>query len=294
MPPGASRPALRLVMAASSQDRPPEPPLPGDAGVEHWRDTTGAVCAYAYESAGRYWMDWPAVARFTFTATGDTITAWPEPGISQTTVDRIFRRAVVPAALQRLGYEVLHASAVRLPAGVVGFCGDPGAGKSTIAAAMSKRGFEQWADDTLVIESHQDRAIAVSIPFDSALRPASARHLIGTEGIYQGVVGSASLASAPLVALVLLDRGEQAGGPPAIHRLTANKAFRRLLTHACAFSTRAIEDRRAVTEHYLAIAASVPVFELGYASGFAGLDGVLDTVLDGLKEAGAAGEVAAR
>ena len=294
MPPGAERPALRLVIAASLQDRPPEPPPPGHPGVEHWRDTTGAVCAYAYASDGRYWMDWPAVARYTFTADGDTITAWPEAGISQSTIERIFRRAVVPAALQRLGYEVLHASGVRLPGGVVGFCGDPGAGKSTLAAALAQRGFEQWADDTLVIESHQDRAFAVSIPFDSALRPASARHLVGTDGIYQGPVGSASVASAPLIALVLLDRGEQSGGPPAMHRLGANKAFRRLLTHACAFSTRALEDRRAVTEHYLAIAASVPVFELGYASGFAALSSVLDKVMEGLKEAGAAGEVAAR
>lgn len=294
MPPGAARPALRLVMAASSQDRPPDPPLPGDPGVEHWRDTTGAVCAYAYESAGRYWMDWPAVARYTFSPDGDTITAWPEAGVSQPTIERILRRAVVPAALQRLGYEVLHASAVRMPQGVVGFCGDPGAGKSTIAAALAKRGFEQWADDTLVIESGQDRALAVAIPFDSALRPASARYLTGTDGVYQGAVASASVASAPLVALVLLDRGGQPGDPPTIHRLGANKAFRRLLTHACAFSTRAIEDRRAVTEHYLAIAASVPVFELGYSSGFDALDGALDAVLAGLEAAGAAGGVATR
>jgi hypothetical protein len=35
-------------------------------------------------------------------------------------------------------------------------------------------------------------------------------------------------------------------------------ALQRLLPHACAFSTRTVELRRSLTEHYLAIADAVP------------------------------------
>jgi len=57
-------------------------------------------------------------------------------------------------------------------------------------------------------------------------------------------------------------------------------ALERLLSHACAFSTRTIELRRSLTEHYLAIADVVPVLTLRYASGFDALGAALDLVLD--------------
>ena len=57
-------------------------------------------------------------------------------------------------------------------------------------------------------------------------------------------------------------------------------ALERLLSHACAFSTRTIELRRSLTEHYLAIADAVPVLTLSYASGFDALGAALDLVLD--------------
>jgi hypothetical protein len=117
-------------------------------------------------------MDWPGIARFSFDLQGHQVTAWPEAGVHLADIQRVHRRVVVPAAHQRLGHAVLHASAVRTPHGVVGFCGDAGAGKSTFAFALAARGFDHWADDTLVIDPAA-RPLAVPIPFDAALRPAS-------------------------------------------------------------------------------------------------------------------------
>jgi hypothetical protein len=57
-------------------------------------------------------------------------------------------------------------------------------------------------------------------------------------------------------------------------------ALQRLLPHACAFSTRTVELRRSLAEHYLAIADAVPVLTLSYTSGFDALDRALDLAMD--------------
>ena len=280
MPPGKSRPALRLSVASAPGGRPPDPLPSVHPGVETWRDAAGGVCAYAYESAGQFRMDWPGVARYAFDSEGHEITAWPDPGASLADIERVHRRAVVPAAMQRLGYEVLHASAVRCPWGVVGFCGDPGAGKSTFAFALAARGFDHWADDTLVIDAVATPPLTIPIPFDAALRPASADYLLGVSGVYRGNVTRAAGEPERLVALVLLDRGAAAGTTPRSEHHTPVSALKRMLPHACAFSTRTMELRRSLTEHYLAIADAVPVLTLTYASGFDALDRALDLALD--------------
>ena len=280
MPPGKSRPALRLSVASAPGGRPPDPLPSVDPGVETWRDTAGGICAYAYEAEGRFHMDWLGVARYSFDSNGEQINAWPAPGASSADVARVHRRGVVPAAMQRLGFEVLHASAVRCPWGVIGFCGDAGAGKSTFAFALAARGFDHWADDTLVIDPGATPPLAIPIPFDAALRPASADYLLGVGGAHQGDVVCAAGDSARLAALVLLRRHDATGVAPAAERLGAVVALERLLPHACAFSTRTIELRRSLTEHYLAIADAVPVLTLSYTSGFDALGRALDLVLD--------------
>jgi len=280
VPPGKSRPALRLSVAPATSERPTEPLPPAHPLVETWRDAAGEPCAYAYESAGQFWMDWLGIARFSFDLQGHQITAWPESGVHLPDIQRVHRRVVVPAAYQRLGHEVLHASAVRAPRGVVGFCGDAGAGKSTFAVALAARGFDHWADDTLVVDPAAVPPLAVPIPFDAALRPASADFLLGVSGVHQGEVTRAPGEPVALAALVLLDRHGASGAPPHAERLTPVMALQRLLPHACAFSTRTVELRRSLAEHYLAIADAVPVLTLSYTSGFDALDRALDLAMD--------------
>jgi hypothetical protein len=64
------------------------------------------------------------------------------------------------AILHQRGYLPLHASAVATNQGVIVFCGKPGAGKSTIAAALNKYGFELVSDDKLAVVL-QDQNIMV-------------------------------------------------------------------------------------------------------------------------------------
>jgi hypothetical protein len=268
---GEDRPGLVLRPAGPTD---PAPPVlrPPDPSVDVWRDNTGEVCAYAYSVGGRHCMDWPALARFCFDEPGDTVLAWAAPGVAAHAIERVHRRGVVPAALQRLGFETLHASAVRLPAGVVGFLGQAGAGKSTLARAFAAvAGADPWADDTLVLAVEDDETAAVPIPFDVGLRPSSARHF-GEEP--SGVI-TASGGPAPLAALMMLERGSAS---ILATPLDARDAFESVLPHACTFSMTDAVRRRQMVQHYLTLAARVPVFRLAYPTDFGALPAVVDVV----------------
>jgi hypothetical protein len=268
---GEDRPGLVLRLAGSAD---PVPPVlrPPDPSVDVWRDNAGEVCAYTYSAGGWHCMDWPAVARFCFDQAADAVVAWVRPGVAWPAVERVHRRGVVPAALQRLGFETLHASAVRLPAGVVGFLGHAGAGKSTLARAFgSAAGADPWSDDTLVLDFGGDDVAAVPIPFDVGLRPPSVQHFgNGSSGVVVAGGGRA-----PLRALMMLDRGS---ARISVTPLGARDALDALLPHACTFSMKDAARRRQMVEHYLTLAARAHVFRLAYPTDFGALPGVLEIV----------------
>ncbi len=269
---GHDRLELHLHLAGPDDSPPPplRPPLPS---VDCWRDNAGDVCAFTYAQGDQFVMDWPAVARYCFDVSGHSVRAWPRDGVPLASVERVHRRAVVPAALQRLGLETLHASAVRLSTGVVGFCGHAGAGKSTMAVACASAGAEQWADDTLVLEIGPTGVDAVPIAYDVALRQPSVAHF-GDRAAPVAVV-RASGDPAPLRALFLIDRSASV---PLIQPLDPTEALQALLPHACAFSMTDAARRRLMIEQYLALADVVPVYRLSYPSNFERLPDVVNLV----------------
>ena len=95
----------------------------------------------------------------------------PDPAASRPLVIDWYRRAIAPMALQLLGMQVVHASAVLTDEGVVGFCAHSQTGKSTLAYGFGRRGYELWADDALAFDVVDGDARALPFPFD----PASTR-----------------------------------------------------------------------------------------------------------------------
>src|ERR687885_2742131 len=124
-----------------------------DPDVEVWRHHDGTVTAYGTSCDGRHWMRMPGVGTFEFRTGSDVVGAFPEGDADDDLVRDAFRRAVLPMALQVLGREVLHASAVLGPRGVVALCAVSETGKSTVAYGLSRRpGYELWADDAVAFE----------------------------------------------------------------------------------------------------------------------------------------------
>jgi hypothetical protein len=213
--------------------------------------------------------------RLSFDDGGERVTAMPDAGVGAEAVAEAYQHFALPMVLQALGHEVLHASAVCSPRGVTAFCGDSGAGKSTIAHGLHRRGHAAWADDAVALDISPAAIDAVPLPFDARLRPASAE-LFGLGAAAIRLPVAAPPAPLPLLAVCVLTRLDAASGPPALERLAPAAAFAALLPHAFCFSLRDVARKRLMLERYLSLIARVPVFRLAFGTALDGVPAILD------------------
>ena len=255
--------------------------------VHAWRDLCGTVCAYGYVGAGTSWIRWPDVVAFRFDPSGN-VDAFPESRGSEARVLDLFGRSARPLVLQALGWETLHGSAVLTPAGIVAFCGERESGKSTIAYGLSRLGYRQHSDDTIVLKVDPNGIRGVRLPFDVRLRPEAATffghppHASGGRDSLKTVDHEVpEIATDPLAALFVLQRTP--AGEPAATQLTPAAAFTALLAHSHCFNPEDVEGRQRLLEHYLEIAATTPVFELRFSAGVHQLGRVLACIQRALR-----------
>ena len=244
-------------------------PTEGDAGVTVWRDNDGAVAGYGSSIGPEKWIHLPGVGAFRFEPGGTDVVAFPLASASSHLLGDAFNRSVLPLALQAIGHEVLHASAVLVRDRVVALCAVSGTGKSTIACALDRRGHPLWADDAVCFDASSAPITAVSLPFALRLRPASAEYF-ARSGNGAREAASATPARQELGAVVVLERSD-AGAEPALSRLTASDAFTATLTHAYAFDTEDRVRNARMVSSYLELVERVPVFRLAFPPGLEGL-----------------------
>jgi hypothetical protein len=269
---------LRLIIADEAGFSSGPEARPAD--VQTWRDAEGAVLARCRRQGDRHRVDVPGLASYSFDLGGDIVLATLCPAASKDAVRPRYESLVVPLLLQALGTEVLHASAVRGPHGVMAFCGDSGAGKSTIAFGLGRRGYSLWADDAVAVDPEGAAVSALPLPFAIHLRPPSAAHFgFESHASRMRVTEGEALPSrspAPLSALLLLEQTGTAG--VTVERVSPSSAFPRLLGHAYCFSLQDAERKRRMIERYLDLAARVPIFELRFQAGLDHLDKMLDAL----------------
>ena len=184
-------------------------------------------------------------------------------GIDRAAVASFHGGSVHGAAAWMNGFLPLHASAVAWRGGVHAFAGVSGEGKSTLVAALARRGFDLFADDVLTLRVSD---VALALPGHKPLRLwADALALTGHTGVervWPGVdkffvAGTrASASPLPLRSFTLLDTGDAiAIGPVAgAERLIA-------LRDHCYRPEYRLPDRSASAFAELArVAREVPVF----------------------------------
>ncbi len=110
-------------------------------------DTTGLTWAMAHN---QFLLRVPDVARFLITD-GREVAFETENGTTEGDITIFLTGTVFGILLHQRGQIALHASAVRVNGKAVLFCGTSGAGKSTIAAALVKRGYPLVTDDLCAI-----------------------------------------------------------------------------------------------------------------------------------------------
>ena len=113
---------------------------------------------YATEcDAQKFYLSIPNVARFlALPAENKILIEKSAPNIDFQIIKTWLYGTVMAYVLQYHGYLVLHGSAVLINDGAVIISGESGAGKSTIASALSQKGHPFITDDLAVIKRNND------------------------------------------------------------------------------------------------------------------------------------------
>jgi hypothetical protein len=239
------------------------------------------IYAYGQIHGDDHWMHLPGLASFRFSSCGDDVAAAISSAEPDELVVEAFHRRVLPMAVQVRGREVLHASAVRGPAGVVALCGITHSGKSTIAFGLSRRGYSLWADDMVAFEMSEHSAVAVSLPFRPRLRkPVTELFNVHTT---DRAVSGCDLAppgthKGQLATVCILRKEPAAASAVTLRRLSSADAFATVLDHACCFLPQGDDRKRLMVRHYLELVAVTPIFEICFQPGLTNLPVILDAV----------------
>ena len=135
------------ITAADHVDCPG--PEGGDPEAQLWNSRDASGCVYGCTVGGLCWMCWPGRVSFRFRPLADEVLAVAQSSLQTDFIHDTYRRQALPMILQVRGHEVLHASAVAMPQGVVALCGESGVGKSTLAYGLHRRGYRLCADDAI-------------------------------------------------------------------------------------------------------------------------------------------------
>ena len=220
-------------------------------------------------------MELPAVAMYSSVTRSSVVSAVPVGAASAAAVIDGFARTALPFLLQVRGVQCLHASAVLTTGGVVAMCGDPGVGKSTMAAALERFGFPVWADDAVAFSSCPtgSRPTSVQLPFARRLSSSSDRLLASLPPL-AGDSPPRPGAQRPLAALLVLQRAGDR--EPTVERLAPAAAFSAVVEHSYSFSLDQLDARRRFSEHQLGLVTTVPSLRVR----FPGDDGAFATLVE--------------
>lgn len=272
--------------------RPPRPQFPLDQPPFHeWVFPNGALWTRFYRTAAGYLLRFPDLADFEVSVEGDTVAAYPAPGVSEAAVRHLYLNQVLPLALSKQGKLVFHASAVEIGGMGVAFMGESGRGKSTLAASFATGGFRFLTDDGLTVEacdhgyrivpSHpsirlwKDSEAALLAP-DTPAAPAleftsKSRFLAG-----QAIAFCDS--PRPLRRVYFLGQG--GASRIAFQRLSPAEALIELVKHSFLLD---IEEREMLAAHFdeLSGLASLPIYyRLDYQRDFEGLARLRQAVIE--------------
>jgi hypothetical protein len=178
-----------------------------------------------------------------FLRDADLVFCFPRRAAPPDLLAALFLGAVCALILEWRGAICLHAGAVEMEGGAVGFLGRSGIGKSSLTASLVGRGHRLVSDDILPVMDEADRLVAVpSFPQVKLLTeaaemlfegrtdasPSLQKHLVAVD---QGW-GAFAEGPLPLRALYVLHRHEHAQSSSAIEPLPAGQRLTELLGHS--------------------------------------------------------------
>jgi hypothetical protein len=214
----------------------------GNSALKIWKVGNGRYLRLAYFDQTQFWLD----------QQGTEIWAtWPN-GLTIEHVAAYLLGPVLGLLLRVRGVTCLHASAVAFGQQAVAFVGSAGAGKSTTAAALARRGHAVLSDDVVTLAGREGSVfVHPAYPF-LYLLPQSVEWLYGSAEALPRFSPNydkrrLSLEKPelqfedhplPLAAIYIL--GERRGDPaPIVEEITPQRAFLALVANT--YATNAIE-----------------------------------------------------
>lgn len=264
----------------------PQGPLQ-DESFHQWRNADGSTYASLHRVEGGHIVRFFERADFYLTNGSEIVKCRPAGSITDQAIRFLYANQIVPLLQNRAGKAVLHGSAICVDGRALGFVGQSGRGKSTLAAAFSVAGYPFLTDDGLLIErAEASFAIFPGNPnlrlwWDSEVALCQ-RDAADDDEDKRLLHASDRLPHhrnpLPLSAIYLLGPGE--ANAASVVPLPPQDAFNGLLQHAFILD---IEDRarmRLQWDQLGALAEAVPCFALDYPRRYDALPGVLEAILD--------------
>lgn len=219
-----------------------------------------------------YLLDWKRAARFSISQDGRTIRRFKRPGASDVSL-RVLDRLARAYAGSLAGRESLHATTLGLDGEAVAFLGPSGEGKSTLAAALIRRGWALLSDDVLPFRAGRSGVLVSPAGGELKLSHRALR-VLGRSGprgefdpnLRKWIVRFPSPDRRyELKAAILLSRGSRRA--PRLRRLRGAQAA---LVIQSSFYNEVLRPRRVLRKQFSAaaeLAGRMPVWRLRYPSG---------------------------
>lgn len=237
-----------------------------------------------------------------YVVNAERVRCYPQPDADPGSVAAIFLGAALSLYLERRGNLAIHASVVNVDGHAVAFLSHSGAGKSTLAASLTQLGYSLLSDDILALVHRQGGFVALPSYAMMRLHPSEALHFLGHYEDLPRVVAAyekrrLSLSAEgpipfcrrpqPLSRLFLPTRlpPEEGDHPTTFTRMTPRDALMEYVRQS--FAARTAETlgmQRTRLPLLAALAESVPLDRLTYASGLDRLPEVCRAVLERIGE----------
>lgn len=259
-----------------SNDSPPVPPsreelgsVPVDDGVE----------VRLYAVPGGYRLEYDDTGTFDIRRDGSELIWYPAPGASPALAQLDILGRVLALALHAAGVYCLHASAVALDGGAIGFIAPKFHGKSTTAYALVDAGARLITDDTLPVSVGRPPLVRPGVQrvrlWGDSVGAVGARAVEGGEGVGKYVVDDLPAqrllrGTSPLVALYLLSPvvANPDGAAVARSRLSPVESALALVGHAKIGALLGGSERPVLFRRAVELAGVVPVYRLAIARDF--------------------------
>jgi len=254
---------------------------------------------HAAKSGPEYVLRFPDLADFLFCSDRGTIICFAAQNAPVASIRHLLLDQVLPLVLSTRGKFLLHASCVVLPGGAVGFIGESGRGKSTLAASFSGLGFPILTDDCILVEKGRNRIVAVPNYPGVRVWSDSKALILGRKGPRlprvahylwkQRLTGESTRIQfqrtrVPLTQLFLLALPEAGQSDVRTEAIPPQRAVVELLKYA--FRLDVTDERKLSQEFFRVVemANSIPLAFLTYPRDFARIGLVQEAVLEHVRD----------